>query len=105
MWLLLACNGEVVDSGAESGLCATAPITTYDNFGAGFFVQNCSTCHAATTGNREGAPEDVTFDSEEEILAQADRVLARVVTDPTMPPQGGITEDDRYRVEVWLSCE
>ena len=102
--LLLACTGEPADSGVDTGLCADAPITTWDNYGAGFVIQNCTSCHSATADNREGAPEGVDFDSVEEVWDQADRVLARVVTDATMPPQGGLTEDDRYRVEVWLTC-
>lgn len=91
--------------GAESRLCADAPVTTYDNFGAGFLTQSCATCHASTTLDRNGAPPGVVFDTEEDVWAQADRILAVTAGDaPTMPPQGGVTEDDRYRLEVWLTC-
>lgn len=86
-------------------ICVDAPVTTYANFGRGFLTQHCEVCHAATTNDRHDAPETVTFDTEEEAWAQADRILARAAGDaPTMPPQGGVTDDDRYLLEVWLSC-
>jgi uncharacterized membrane protein len=110
--LLLACadGGDSAEdtAGAEvSGTeCDDAPVTTWENFGAGFVTENCQACHASTTHERFGAPADVTFDTEEETLAWADLVLARVAGDsPTMPPQGGVVEDDRYRVRIWLGCE
>ncbi|MEQ1503657.1 MAG: hypothetical protein ABMB14_15570, partial [Myxococcota bacterium] len=72
--------------------CADAPITTWDNFGAGFVTQHCDTCHASTTPNRHDAPVDVTFDDEDQVWAWADRILARAAGDEaTMPPQGGVS--------------
>ncbi len=95
----------VVDTGTPAdAVCADAPRITWENFGAGFVTEACQSCHASTTPNRQGAPASVTFDSEEEALALADRILARVVDAGDMPPQGGITSDDRYLVEVWLRC-
>lgn len=105
IWLLLACSEVEVDSGQDTGFCTDAPVTTWDNFGAGFVTQNCQSCHASTADNREGAPEDVFFDSSDDVAAHADRMLVRVVDEPTMPPQGGVSDDDRYRFEVWLRCE
>ena len=103
--LLLACGEEARDSGVDTGLCADAPITTWDNFGQGFVTQHCQSCHASGSDNREGAPVEVDFDDEETALGHAARILARVVESQDMPPMGGVTEDDRYRVEVWLSCD
>lgn len=86
-------------------LCAEGPVTTWDNFGSGFVVQHCQTCHASTTPDRHGAPESVTFDDEEQVWTWADRILARTTgPEPDMPPRGGVDDDDRYRVEVWLTC-
>ena len=92
------------DTGVDP--CADAAITTWETFGAGFVTQHCQPCHASTTNERQGAPDTVTFDTEEEVLAQADRILARATgDDPDMPPEGGVGADDRYLLEVWLSCE
>lgn len=111
--LLLACSGEGDTAAADdTGLCGTAPIVTWETFGAGFVTENCQTCHASTAPNRYDAPEEVTFDTVDRVWALRDRVLARVVeavededTGTTlMPPMGGTSEDDRYLLEVWLSC-
>ncbi|MFT5681612.1 MAG: putative membrane protein [Myxococcota bacterium] len=105
--LLLACTGgEGSDSAIEVvGECDDIPVVTWDNFGDGFVTESCQTCHASTSEDRNGAPETVTFDTREEALAQADNILRVVASDtPTMPPQGGISDDDRTLVSYWLTC-
>lgn len=117
MLLLLACagGGDATDDtgggSGETGLCAEAPVVTFETFGAGFITENCQACHASTAPNRNGAPEEVFFDdgTGSVDVAQtwlfADRILERAAVDPpTMPPLGGTTADDRYRLEVWLTC-
>ena len=102
--LLAACAGAASTTG-DSGLCQAAPVITYANFGQGFLKENCQPCHATSSPNRNGAPESVTFDSLDDALAHADRILAVVPgNDARMPPAGGVSEDDQYRVEVWLTC-
>ena len=102
----VACDvgeGDATDALPEA--CNGAPITTWDNFGAGFVTENCQPCHASTAPNRQGAPEDVRFDTEEDVWSLAPAILERATgEEPTMPPRGGVTEDDRYRLEVWLTC-
>jgi uncharacterized membrane protein len=120
LWLALAGCGEIAEiaetaapapgetaaPSLDTGLCATAPIATWDNFGAGFMTGACQTCHASTTANRNGAPVEITFDTEAEAWALADRILARATgPEPTMPPAGGVSDDDRYLLEVWLTCD
>lgn len=106
---LAACQGddgattsETADTGPS--LCDDAPVVTWENFGSGFTTESCQACHASTATDRQGAPEAVVFDTEEDALAHADSILGRVIDMGDMPPQGGVTEDDRYLVEVWLSC-
>jgi cytochrome c5 len=91
----------------ESLSCADAPIVTYESFGRGFLATYCNGCHAAGVTNRQGAPQDVTFDDAEQASAWADRILTRALVDdegPPMPPAGGIVPDDAERAEVWLRC-
>jgi uncharacterized membrane protein len=103
LFALLGCSGAAVDDSADA--CADAPIVTYETFGAGFLTENCQTCHASTTADRRGAPEDVTFDTVDEAWAWKDRILARAAADPPdMPPLGGTTEDDREKLVWWLEC-
>ncbi|MDP2315712.1 MAG: hypothetical protein Q8P41_22635 [Pseudomonadota bacterium] len=107
MWLvwLFACTGTEVGESAETGPCADAPVVTYETFGAGFLRENCQSCHAATSPDRKDAPEDVVFDTVDQVWAISDRILARAAIDePTMPPLGGTTADDRARLEIWLTC-
>ncbi|MBK7757463.1 MAG: cytochrome c [Deltaproteobacteria bacterium] len=105
MLTLLGCGDDKDAAVADTGPCAEAPVLTWDNFGAGFITQECQSCHGSGVVNRQGAPEDVHFDSKEEVWARVDRVLARAGGDePTMPPFGGVVEDDRERLTLWLTC-
>lgn len=108
MFFVGGCSG-LGDSAAavdtEAEFCDGAPLMTYENFGAGFVTENCQACHASTTVNHYGAPENVTFDTREQCWQWRDRILARAgVDDPTMPPNGGVTDDDRLRLRWWLIC-
>lgn len=90
---------------AAPDICEEAPTVTWDNFAAGFVSENCQSCHASTSTDRNYAPENVTFDTEEELWAHAPDVLGVATGEnPFMPPQGGVSEDDRYQLEVMLSC-
>lgn len=94
----------------ESGLapCEAQPTVTYDTFGRGFLSTYCDGCHGSQVIARQGAPADVIFDTPDGAQMWGDRILARVVPDDggpaTMPPAGGVTPDDRTRVQVWLTC-
>ncbi|MEL6346860.1 MAG: hypothetical protein AAFV53_27350 [Myxococcota bacterium] len=111
---LVACNGDgdrdgdrtaSDDTGVMATLCMDAPVVTWDNFGQGFMTENCQACHASTTSNRRGAPEDITFDDHDTTLTHSERILARSTGDaPSMPPLGGVNTEDQYLLEVWLTC-
>jgi hypothetical protein len=99
------------DPGDTSGgddtddFCADVATVTYNSFGQGFMTENCQGCHASTAPQRYGAPEEVFFDTVEDCWTWSERILARSTGDsPTMPPQGGVNEDDRTRLEWWLRC-
>lgn len=77
---------------------------TWDTFADGFFTSRCQACHAKETLNRRGAPDDVSFNEESDALALADRVRARVIEEPSMPPGGGISDDERALLAAWLDC-
>lgn len=97
--------GETGTSSDLPEICVDAPVVTYANFGAGFVTQHCQACHASTTPDRHDAPEAVTFDDEASVMQWADRIVARCLgEDASMPPQGGVSDDDLYLLEVWLTC-
>jgi len=79
---------------------------TYQNFGAGFFAQWCESCHAASSTNRNGAPPDVTFDTQAQIVQWKDRIYARAADDNTSMPLGpdGPDGTTRHQLGDWLAC-
>jgi len=85
--------------------CDRAPIVTWDNFGAGFLVENCQPCHASASLARHDAPEDIAFDTLDDARALRQRILVVATGDePEMPPAGGVSVADRALLEVWLRC-
>jgi uncharacterized membrane protein len=117
LWLLLlvACGGKTTDSAAppaDTGPtdwaslgCDEAPTVDWNTFGAGFITHHCQGCHASTTLDRYGAPEDVHFDDVDAVWAWRDRVLDRAAAEPpTMPPAGGTEPDQRQMLRWWLEC-
>lgn len=103
--LMLACAGTEEEKDSNVATCNDTPIVTYDNFGRGFVTESCQGCHASTAPDRHGAPEAVTFDNVEEVWRWDERILARAASaEPDMPPQGGVVEDDRIRLQWWLLC-
>ncbi len=101
--LLLACETAPIDSGLDSDPCA-APLVTWDNFGEGFLLTNCQGCHASTSEERYGAPLEVSFDTEEQAAAFSERLRVTVLETGSMPPAGGVHEDDLVLLERWLEC-
>jgi uncharacterized membrane protein len=101
---VLACSGgEPVETGSYSVCDPTFPVS-WDNFGEGFIATNCNGCHASGTRDRNGAPESVTFDTEYQAMTQADDILRTVVDSETMPPAGGVIEEDLLLLDLWLGC-
>ena len=74
------------------------------DFGEAFFDSYCQSCHAASSPNRFGAPEGVSFDTEAEVSAQLERVQAVVIDGGSMPPGGGVLEADLSELERYLAC-
>jgi len=98
-------DGTTDSGGPVDPLCVDAPVVTWDSWGQGFLRANCQSCHSTTSNDRRGAPDDIFFDDRDAALAHAERILARSAgLEPTMPPSGGVDENDRYKLEVWLTC-
>ena len=108
---LLACGEPGDDSGGDGGAdsadpsCQDAPVVTWASWGQGFLIESCQGCHASTSPDRNDAPQTVVFDTEADVIAHRDRILARATGEaPDMPPRGGVSEDDRALLEIWLRC-
>jgi uncharacterized membrane protein len=79
---------------------------TYESFGAEFFDQWCNSCHSASSTNRNGAPPDVTFDTQAQIVGWKDRIYANAADDNTAMPLGpdGPDSATRHQLGDWLAC-
>lgn len=99
-----AADGAAGPDPSTSG-CADAPLQTWETFGRGFLRAHCQGCHASGVDDRRGAPADVVFDAHDDAVRSSTRILARAGGDaPTMPPAGGVPEDDRERLRLWIEC-
>jgi uncharacterized membrane protein len=98
-------GGETTAAPPEQTCGEEVPLVDWDTFGHGFLTTYCQGCHASTTPDRRGAPEAVTFDTEEDALAWRAQILGAAASEaPTMPPNGGPSDDDRERLSIWLTC-
>lgn len=103
--LLLACGDDGGDSGALDPLCQDAPVVTWEYWGQGFLTESCQSCHASTSADRNGAPAAVVFDTEADVWSHRAAILETATgAEPTMPPRGGLSDDDRDLLEIWLRC-
>ena len=85
--------------------CAEAPVVNYANFGESFMNHQCQGCHSSALEERFDAPIEVTFDSLEDVWLWRDRIIDRCDLDaPTMPPRGGVTDDELLMLHWWLKC-
>ena len=114
---LLACQGEDTLDGhscptsstttsASSSPTASTTALTYDNFGQDFFDTWCQSCHAANQTNRNGAPDDIFFDTRDDIYRLRTQVYAQAAgTNASMPigPHGP-SDSEREKLADWLAC-
>jgi len=109
--LILGCGPDELAPGEESAIvpvpCDREPPLDYDNFGVGFMARNCTGCHSSglAEGDRFGAPELVDLDTLSAVDTWAYRIHARAIQDTTMPPGGGIPEEDLALLDEWLQCD
>jgi mono/diheme cytochrome c family protein len=117
--LLIACGGDAGDAppppggtadsgstpaGVDDTACGGAPDVSWQGWGRGFMATYCDGCHAADTSDRHGAPEDVNFDTLDQLRAQAERVRVRTLENQDMPPGGGVIDDDLWLLDAFLAC-
>lgn len=95
--LILACG-----KSNDTADCFDAP--TYSSWAKGFLIGKCQPCHASTAPNRFGAPEKVIFDDRSDVLRQLSDIKSAVLERGSMPPSGGVTDDERLLLEAWLEC-
>jgi len=67
--------------------------------------ERCAACHSAEPTLTASAPNGITFDSPEEIAAQADAIRRVAVDTHAMPPGNatGMTDDERALLGAWIA--
>lgn len=90
-------------SKGPSGPCYGA---TWEADGEPFVLDYCTACHgSALEGDaRQGATEGIDLDTPDDVLAHAERVIARV-EENTMPPGGGPRAEEVRRFLDWVECD
>jgi hypothetical protein len=103
-----ACDDHIIGQGVPIGTsCLRDPPLSYENFGKGILKRHCVPCHSvyAREGQRAGAPPGVNFDSWDDTLVWADRIVAFAVDSELMPPAGGMVTSERSELAEWMRCE
>ena len=95
--LLLVCFGL-----ACGGECESVP--SYEDWTQGFLKSKCQSCHSTQTLYRYNAPENIFFDDYEDALEHIEAIRSSVLERETMPPGGGLSEDEKILLEQWLEC-
>ena len=105
--LCLGCDDHLIGHEAERPPCLTEPPLTWETFGQKTLQHYCKGCHSDLIegDERAGAPVGVNFNTWDDTVLWADRILVRVVEDGGMPPSGGMSDDERAQMEEWLYCE
>lgn len=98
--LFWACTAGTGDSGVDP--CSTSTLS-WNEPGNGLLLEYCDTCHSATSENRNGAPDTVTFDTEAEVAALQASMI-RMIDAGSMPPGMPIAEQDKTLLLDWLGC-
>lgn len=84
--------------------CSNTGTVTYDLQMKDFFVRNCLTCHSTTSGNRNGAPATVNFDSYAAAYPNA-KLANNLVQAGAMPPLSSglsVSKADHCLMDVWV---
>jgi uncharacterized membrane protein len=78
----------------------------YDNFGSPFIVNWCRSCHSVDLppDMRQDAPDDINFDTLDEIRAWSFQIKLTTGEGDTMPPAGGPSANERAMLVEWLRC-
>ena len=90
----------------DTGLPPVDPATVSIEDGAAIITTRCAPCHSArpTQPGFSVPPKDVTFDTPEEMMANATLIRAQAINTRNMPLGNvtGITDEERAILSVWL---
>ena len=100
-FFLFGCSSSQEDSALE---CDSESTPIYSDWVEGFLSSKCQSCHASTSANRYGAPEDIYFDTEEAALYWLEDIERTVIQTPSMPPSAGVRDEELLLLQQWIDC-
>lgn len=103
--VLAACDPPATETESDASCASAVYDVSWDGWGQGFFVTWCAPCHSAEVPDRFGAPEGVDFDTYAQVLRLADAVHDVVLVKQSMPPSGGLTDEDLVLFTELMRCE
>jgi uncharacterized membrane protein len=80
----------------------TIPISCTD--AAPLEWNHCRSCHSLDSPDRYDAPEEINFDSEEDVESLAALIYDSVLVQENMPKGGGVDPEELRRLEGYLRC-
>jgi uncharacterized membrane protein len=104
--LLGACGTDTREPDDTPDACETT-FVDYATVGRPFMLDWCTGCHSSTLPPtmRQDAPLDVNFDDHAAILVWGERIRIRAAgPNPTMPPAGGPSDEERALIAEWIDC-
>ena len=102
--LAVSCGPDLQATDTSSAICTTPNVPSYEEWTQGFLMSKCQSCHASTTANRYGAPDQVIFDTYEQVERWRESIARTVLKEESMPPSGGVTDEERVLLDLWLQC-
>ena len=101
----VGCGGATEADNAVVDPCEELP-WNFANTGEPFVLNWCTSCHHSEILDDERLPgtAGVNFDTYDDVFARLERVEARALISRTMPPAGGVAEEDIARFQEWVDC-
>lgn len=80
--LFLSLIAGCTSSSPSGATCPESNAPTYGSFGMDFFTKYCTDCHSANATNRHDAPNDMNFDTIDDIRAHATDIDEEAASGP-----------------------
>ncbi|MFT3922308.1 MAG: hypothetical protein QM778_07220 [Myxococcales bacterium] len=111
---LASCGSDDLGTGVEEPDCPKGSTLTYAENIQPFMAEYCTSCHSASVpeSQRDGAPTNLNFDTEAEIIANTTGIIKQAAAGPgfknTKMPEGDgpkPSNDERKMLGEWLACQ
>lgn len=92
------------ETDSKSPTCMNDSLLTWNNWGEGFFQTWCQSCHSRNTPQRNGAPENLNFDTLDDVIKWQSSIFDSVIASERMPKGGGIPAGVQQQLIEYMDC-